>query len=227
MADIQEGQTATNPKTGQKVVFKGGQWVNAGGGGVSGSGMGVRGPEAKELVEARSQNQDGRDVFHNLSNIYKVAKRYPGGIPNNVADSWGASLGMKGNEVQDQQLFNTLATRASIGKAKLLAPVSNADMENLKKSGPNPGLRFDNNRELIGQDYEQAARRYFENAFKQRFASKHGSLEATDAQGRSYPQALSEAMRRPDVAQELLAPWKRKSQAAALPADTSGFRVIR
>jgi hypothetical protein len=26
-----EGQTATNPKTGQKVVFKGGQWVNAGG----------------------------------------------------------------------------------------------------------------------------------------------------------------------------------------------------
>lgn len=25
-----EGQTATNPKTGQKVVYRGGQWVNAG-----------------------------------------------------------------------------------------------------------------------------------------------------------------------------------------------------
>ncbi len=29
MADIQEGQTATNPKTGAKIVFKGGQWRNA------------------------------------------------------------------------------------------------------------------------------------------------------------------------------------------------------
>ena len=25
---IKEGQTATNPQTGQKVVFKGGQWQN-------------------------------------------------------------------------------------------------------------------------------------------------------------------------------------------------------
>ncbi len=30
MSDYQEGQTATNPKTGQKVVFKNGQWHSAG-----------------------------------------------------------------------------------------------------------------------------------------------------------------------------------------------------
>lgn len=29
MDEYREGQTATNPKTGQKVVYKGGQWVNA------------------------------------------------------------------------------------------------------------------------------------------------------------------------------------------------------
>jgi hypothetical protein len=29
MADYRDGQTATNPKTGQKLVFKGGQWVSA------------------------------------------------------------------------------------------------------------------------------------------------------------------------------------------------------
>lgn len=29
MEDIQEGQTATNPKTGQKIVFRAGQWHNA------------------------------------------------------------------------------------------------------------------------------------------------------------------------------------------------------
>jgi hypothetical protein len=28
MADYREGQTATNPKTGQKVIFRGGQWVS-------------------------------------------------------------------------------------------------------------------------------------------------------------------------------------------------------
>lgn len=30
MSEYREGQTATNPKTGQRVVYKGGQWVNAG-----------------------------------------------------------------------------------------------------------------------------------------------------------------------------------------------------
>lgn len=30
--DFQEGQTATHPKTGQKVIFRGGQWVSAGAG---------------------------------------------------------------------------------------------------------------------------------------------------------------------------------------------------
>ncbi|PNQ03642.1 hypothetical protein H5V43_16305 [Sphingobium fuliginis] len=28
MSEIQEGQTATNPKTGQRIIFKGGQWHN-------------------------------------------------------------------------------------------------------------------------------------------------------------------------------------------------------
>jgi hypothetical protein len=30
MDQFREGQTATNPKTGQKVVYRGGQWTNAG-----------------------------------------------------------------------------------------------------------------------------------------------------------------------------------------------------
>lgn len=35
---VQEGQTATNPQTNEKVIFRGGQWVPAGGGASNGTG---------------------------------------------------------------------------------------------------------------------------------------------------------------------------------------------
>mgnify|MGYP001029232988 CR=1 FL=1 len=47
MSEYREGQTATNPKTGQKVMFKGGQWVNASP--PSPSGMFGRKPTAAEI----------------------------------------------------------------------------------------------------------------------------------------------------------------------------------
>ena len=172
-------------------------------------GMGQRGPEAQEIVDARKANTDGRDTFHALANIYRTASKYPGGIPNVAVDAAGNAVGSKSDDVQNYALFKAQAGQAAVGQAKLLAPVSNTDFQNLLSFGPNPSLRFDNNKELIGQSYEKAARRYFENAFKQRYAARHGSLEATDAQGRTYPQALADAMSRPDVAQELMAPWKR------------------
>jgi len=174
-------------------------------------GMGARGAEAQEIVKARQANQDGRDTFHNLANIYRTASKYPGGIPNVTVDALGNAVGSKSEDVQNYALFRAQNGQAAISQAKLLAPVSNSDFQNLMSFGPNPGLRFENNKQLIGQAYETAARRYFENAFKQRFAARHGSLEATDAQGRTYPQALANAMARPEVAQELMAPWKRAS----------------
>lgn len=201
----------------------------------SGSAKGkMSGAEDRELSNARQANQDGRNVFHQLANLYRTASRYPGGIPNNVADSWGAALGFKGDQVQDQQLFRAQAGQQAVSQAKLLAPVSNSDFQNLVSFGPNPALRFDNNKELIGQRYEDAARRYFENAFKQRWAAKNNGLNGVDAQGRSYADALNAAMTRPDVQQELTAPWKRKTVPGGVPpqasqpaVDPSQFKVIR
>ena len=58
MADFREGQTATNPKTGQKIVFKGGQWMSASAPVASGGGMfgGGRQPTAAQAA-ALSQRQ--------------------------------------------------------------------------------------------------------------------------------------------------------------------------
>lgn len=202
----------------------------SGGGQAKGSGMTAQ--DRIELSKARQANEDGRNVFHQLANVYRTSQRYPGGIPNNVADSWGAALGFKDKQVQDQQLFRAQAGQAAVGQAKLLAPVSNADFQNLVSFGPNPALRSENNKELIAQRYEEAARRYFENAFKQRWGAKNGGLNGTDKAGRTYAEALSQAMQRPDVANELLFPTKRKPIGGPVapkqqPAAAGSWSIVR
>ncbi len=61
MTEFREGQTATNPKTGQKIVFKGGQWVSAGGAmPAAGGGMfgGGRAPTAAQAAAASARQQN-------------------------------------------------------------------------------------------------------------------------------------------------------------------------
>ena len=65
---IQEGQTATNPKTGQKVVFRGGQWVN------SGAGPAAKPPAMQKRALAQKDNladlvSPGRQL-NDLERIY-------------------------------------------------------------------------------------------------------------------------------------------------------------
>ncbi len=65
--DFREGQTATNPKTGQRVAFKGGQWVNAGGaapGGISVGGAMTANKRADMQDSLTSLDQFDADLTH-------------------------------------------------------------------------------------------------------------------------------------------------------------------
>lgn len=226
MADYQEGQTATNPRTGQKVVFRGGQWVNASGASFSvGTGKsGMSGQENMELKQARANNEGGRNIFPALGNMYRVAQRYPGGIPQAAYDKARLAVGSEAAAAQDSDLFNAYANKAALSKARLLAPVSNSDIAFLKTTQANPKFRFENNKELIGQEFSDASRTYFENAFKQRWAAKNGGLNGVDKHGHSYAEDLARAMKNPNIANLFQPPWKRKGAAPA--AKSSAPKVI-
>jgi hypothetical protein len=184
----------------------------------------MSGVENKELVNAREANQTGRDVFPALAETYRVAKRYPGGIPQAVYDKSRLAVGSEAQPAQDYDLFNAMSSRAGIAQARLLAPVSNTDLQTLIRSGPNPRLRFENNQKLIGMNYSNAARQYFDNALKQRFAAKAGGTNVP-LNGKSYAEVLADAMRRPEVRNLVTPPWTRKG-AAPKKGDRNGDGIV-
>jgi len=187
-----------------------------GGGGKAGK---MSAQESPELSRARENNEQGRDIFPALAETYRVAQRYPGGIPQNVIDKVRKGVGSDDPVAQDYQLFDTLAGRAALAKLKLFAPVSNAEFPIAKSIGANPVLKFDNNKQIIGQDFSNASRAYFQNAFKQRWAAKNGGLNGRDKQGHSYAEDLSRVMRQPGIQNLMQAPWKRKGAAKAKVID--------
>jgi hypothetical protein len=192
--------------------------------GSGGGKSGMSGVENKELVTAREANQTGRDAFPALAETYRVAKRYPGGIPQAVYDKARLAMGSEATPAQDYDLFNALSSRAGIAQARLLAPVSNTDLQTLIRSGPNPRLRFENNKKLIGMNYSNAARQYFDNALKQRFSARAGGTNVP-LNGKSYAEVLAAAMKRPEVRNLIAPPWDRKD-AAPKKGDRNGDGVV-
>tara|TARA_R110002074_G_scaffold262994_1_gene435111 strand:- start:19321 stop:19962 length:642 start_codon:yes stop_codon:yes gene_type:complete len=186
----------------------------------------LSGAENVELSKSRAATEAGRDVFPALGAMYRVANRYPGGIPAVAADKVQGMFGASNQQTQDYQLFDTYAKRAAIAKAKLLAPVSNTDIGLMQASGANPTLKFQNNKELIGQEFGNASRQYFEQAFKQRFAARNHGLNGTDKKGRSYAEALADAMRTPLVSNLMQPPWKRRAASTAAPAAKGPAKTI-
>ncbi len=184
---------------------------------------GMSGSESTELSASRKANTDGRQVFPLLAETLRVAGRYPGGNPNAVLSQGMLGVGSNAPQHQDYALFNVMAKKAAIAKAKLLgANPSNRDMQSVLESQASPELRYGNNQKVIGLDYQEAARKYFENTFKQRWAARNGGLNARDKQGRSYPEALDAAFKRPEVKQQTMAPWARNGGGTSQPRRISG-----
>lgn len=189
----------------------------------------ISGAENVELVKARQANQGGRDMFPALANMYRVAARYPGGIPQAEYDRARTKVGSQAAKAQDFDLFNIYANRAAIGKARLLAPVSNNDMKMLVKSSANPTLRFQNNQELIGLEYSNGARQYLDNYLKQKWLAKNGGTNTPNARGQSYDEWRSQLFRNPNIVRQITPPWAREPLASkkdAGNADRNGDGVV-
>ena len=202
-------EPVTDPKELRAVI--------GGGNGVGKSGL--SGQENIEMRQARENNEQGRNIFPALANMYRVAKDYPGGIPQSVYDKARLAVGSENQQAQDSDLFNAYGNKAALAKARLLAPVSNSDIQFLKSTQASPRMRFGNNKQLIGNEFSEASRLYFENAFKQRWGARNGGLNGRDKAGHTYAEDLARAMRSPNVARLMQPPWKRGAPA---PQPASG-----
>lgn len=69
MADYREGQTATNPKTGQKIIFRNGQWTSAGGAPGAAPGRRPTAAESKAALVAREKALGADAVEQQLRTI--------------------------------------------------------------------------------------------------------------------------------------------------------------
>lgn len=184
---------------------------SAGGGGKNG----LSGAENTELVKARDANQSGRNVFPNLAATLRVASRYPGGNVNATLDKGFLGVGSNAPQAQDYALFKKYAMRAAVAQAKLLGTnPTDRDFKVSYESGATPEDRYGNNKEIIGQDYSKAARNYFDNAMRQRFATRYGGTNGKGPNGESYSEYLANAMRRPEVQRLIAPPWQRGKSAA-------------
>jgi hypothetical protein len=91
MADYQEGQTATNPRTGQTVVFRGGQWHAALGAGATAASptTAARGnsAEAKAQVVAQNKLKAAISIERMLNRVSRLYNRDLKGVgPGSVLE---------------------------------------------------------------------------------------------------------------------------------------------
>lgn len=187
---------------------------------------GLSGTESKELASARDKVEAGREAFPLMAQQYRMASRYPGGIPQALYDKARLAVGSENQVAQDSDQFQALTRRQATAQARLLAPVSNYDMQNLMQSGANPRFRKGVNQELLGLDFGKASRAYFEASFRQRFAAQNGGLNGKDKQGRPYAEALAQAYKAPEVQNLMKPPWERQQQGQrSAPSLPKGVTV--
>jgi hypothetical protein len=87
-----EGQTASNPKTGQTIVFRGGQWVSAGSG-RAGAGSGGIDPTDTKGVQASAEQRGRINItFDPALEAHRSMVRLEGQKGNVFNKEWGARL---------------------------------------------------------------------------------------------------------------------------------------
>lgn len=171
-----EGQTATNPKTGQKVVYKGGQWVNAAAPPSVDRSHSMSPHEQKTISDLRVAAQNIRGAREQAEEFGKLNREVGTGgifaIPG-VSEIWSA---LDPRVATLQGLSNAMIP----GMHVTPGPMTDADAKLYKSAIPNPNLPGPANAALrrdIGRKEEIAAAR---SAYFERWAAERGSLNGAE-----------------------------------------------
>lgn len=117
-----EGQTATNPKTGQTIVYRNGQWVSA----PSAPGAPVQRKlspqEQKVLNEANAAAQEGQSIQRDYNELDSARKRLGTG-------PWRGSFLDAAIPTEDGGIMDTLGGWLIGGPARLVGAIDQGDVD--------------------------------------------------------------------------------------------------
>ncbi len=205
-----EGQTATNPKTGQKVVFKDGQWVNAGVDQslvVSDGKAGISGPEARSADVGDGQAYMAREVLGGLAKVEALNRRVPAGRFNTMVAGWQQNLpsGWQPSHIPLWQMMQAqsrslLMPGAELQSGKALGASqinSERELEYWASTIPNAAQEPAAVTDGVNRLGAAALRRIAREEYAKRWREQFGNLKKTDARGRTFEQAFDQFQQSP------------------------------
>lgn len=201
-----EGQTATNPKTGQKVVFRNGQWVNAG--------MAAPGQRPMRLSpQEQIQLKEARESANMFGEIAGQAQQF---VDLNRKAGTGPIYKLPGAEFVGETLnpnvaqMNALTARmAPAQRVPGSGNTSDRDLAMFLKAVPNVDRPGPANAAIAKDMQGMASKRRERAIFLDNYARQNGTLVGAEE---AYQASLNQ--RRPT------------SQGRQAPRKSSGFRIL-
>lgn len=219
--EYREGQTATNPKTGQTVVFKGGQWVSAGpaAGGAIGSPVPRKfsAQEQKVLNDLNAQAAEAREIQTQYRQAEQSIRRLKPGpfrarylesaIPDEnggIADTIGSVLiggpsrvtgAISGQDVADfQRLRGLQSQRVLSEQIQQKGPQTESDAARMQMTEISPYKDEKTNLSVIQSGMGKTTRVQQRADFYTKFANRYG-LNGTDKWGQTVEEAFNSWLR--------------------------------
>lgn len=244
-----EGQTATNPKTGQRLVFRNGQWVSAGSAPVRAE---TTAEDRKALNEASERARIERDVQRVYADADKAVTDFDTGpnkswwmdaiTPDEDDGIWGAiganTIGLIARPLVSDRTFEardqlkTVNARTSLAaSAQLKGVASDRDMGLLRLTGLKDSKSVAENRRIIAEARFNSALEQYRAKQKARWISRYGSLSAPAPSGRSFEEVsqIAEQTFAREYQRLLANPPQAKKKTPAAPPSVrrgSGSRTV-
>jgi len=204
--EFREGQTATNPKTGQKLKYEGGFWVAVPGTGPAKPAR-LSAQEQSELQTARAAAQSRAAAAKDAERFLELNRRAGTG------QVWGLPLAseIRGAFDSDFAGMQSLTNRMAPAQREAgSGAMSDKDVALFKKSVPNPDFTGPTNTGIARRMQEDANRAADYAAFLDEFAATRGTLVGAQAawQARKARPAAPAAPPRKPAPAEPAAPSK-------------------
>lgn len=173
--EYREGQTATNPKTGQKIVYQGGFWVSAG---QQDRSKMLAAPEQRSIEEARASARDAVGVLGDLTRFQDInAGVQTGGLVNNAVNFVKGKLG----DPNIQQMDEIKARMAPQQRVPGSGTTSDMDLRLFLQATPSAANSRETNTAIIERGRQEAVRRQQYADFLDQYARENGSLNGAEA----------------------------------------------